>query len=505
MKKTVCNLLLLLLISNEGFSQIGEKFNRLSFDFNVGSSLPVSNLSANYFTNYLGVIHIDAGARYMLREKLGVKIDYGFDRMKNDEFKVNSTSLPFTSFNNRINVQGVFNFGKALRFSDWTKRFGLIVHSGVGISLLSGDSSTSTIKAKIMEVKPNFIFGFSPQFNITNKIAANLDFSFVSNLNQRYNFDFKEEAINKNGLLTNVSLGMSYYFGKEKTHVDWLFKKEPEIIKEIVIPVDSNLIVKNNYDQDNDGVLDSIDFCPEIPGIIAFDGCPKPELSFDCNLNNFPVFQFNGARSDLQELYLPYIDSIADCMLANKDKKIIIYGFTDNFGDEIYTEGLSQSRANKIKNSLVEKGVAEDRIFTLGESRKKANLSEENQKNIKHNRLAYIEAISKNQDDIKMVASGEYLQGLFFTVQIGAYKRELKNNKFGKLGKVLVTKTSDGIHRYSINVYTDFAEADKKWRELRGYGFAQDAFVAAYFLGERITIQEAKRLIAEKGNSILQK
>jgi OOP family OmpA-OmpF porin len=504
-KMKILYFLVSLVCFQTSFSQVGIKNNKLSLDYNLGSTNPISNLSPSYYANYLGLLHTDIGARYMLTNRFGFKADLGFDRFKNDEFKVYSNSLKFNSQLYRINIQAVSNIGKVLQFVDWTEKFGLIAHTGFGFSVLRGDTTINSTGKKTMDNAFNFVVGLSPQFKITDRIATNIDISFVSVINPRYNFDFKNSALSSYGTVANISAGVSYYFGKEKSHVDWYNYKEIIEIEDTIVKIDSNLIVKVNYDQDEDGILDSLDFCPDVFGIIEFDGCPKPELSFDCNLNHYPIFQFKGARSEIQESYIPYLDSIAKCMLANPDKKIMIYGFTDDFGDEIYTDGLSQSRANQIKAALVERGVAEDRILTIGEGRKKAKLSEENRKIIKHNRLAFIETISKNQDDIRVLASGEYLQGLFFTVQIGAYRRELKNNKFGKLGKVLVTKTDDGIHRYSINVYTDYDEADKKWRELRKFGFAQDAFVAAYFLGERITIQEARRLIAEKGNSILQK
>lgn len=494
-----------LLCSQFSFSQVYIKNNKLSLDFNIGSTTPVSNLSPNYYANYLGLLHTDLGARYMLTNKFGFKAELGFDRFKNDEFKVYSNSLKFNTQLYRLNIQCVSNIGKVLRFTDWTEKIGLLAHTGFGYAILRGDSSQNASSKKITDNGFNFMLGFTPQVKINNKLSTHLDVTFVSFINPRYSFDFKSSAVNPYGMAANISAGISYYIGKEKSHEDWYNHKEFIKIEDTIVKIDSNLIVKVNYDLDNDGIMDSVDYCPDVFGVIEFDGCPKPEFTFDCNLSSFPIFQFKGARYEIQDIYLPYIDSIALCMKANPERKIIIYGYTDSFGDEIYTDGLSQSRANQIKNALIEKGIDGGRMFTVGEGRTKAKLSEENKKTIKHNRLAFIEPISKNQDDIKILATGEYLQGLFFTVQIGAYKKELKNNKFNKLGQVLVTKNTEGIFRYSINIYSDFDEATTKWKELRNYGFAQDAFVTAYFLGERITIKEAKRLISERGNSVLQK
>jgi OmpA-OmpF porin, OOP family len=445
----------------------------------------------------------------MFNSKHGLKFDVGFLPLKRD-YNFNSFNK---SFQIRYSAQYVLNFGRLFHFEKFAPRFSGLLHVGGGISALKYQESLyfKNWKSNLTDETINLIFGITPQFKINDRIEIHLDFSYNPELFQEFDRGFQWSDFTKEsvfGRKSTFSFGGTYYIGKHKTHSDWLFDlktNEKKVIDSIPDKIDSNLITKINYDLDNDGIMDSVDFCPDIFGLKEFDGCPQPEITFDCSLSDFPIFQFKGARFEIQDIYLQYIDSIALCMKANPDKKIIIYGFTDDFGDEIYTDGLSQSRANQIKNALVEKGIDENRMFTLGEGRKKAKLSDENKKTIKHNRLAFIEPISRNQDDIRVLETGEYLQGLFFTVQIGAYKKELKNNKFNKLGKVLVTKNAEGIHRYSINVYQNFEDATSKWKEIRNFGFAQDSFVAAYFLGERITIKEAQRLINERGNSVLQK
>ncbi|MFN5417557.1 MAG: OmpA family protein [Flavobacteriia bacterium] len=479
--------------------------NKFSFDYNLGITNPFTALSQNYYANYVGLFHADLGARYMFREKVGIKVDFGFDRFKNDNYGTYSESLPFSSFYFRSNIQGVLNVGKILHFSDWTNRIGLIMHSGIGYSHNIGDSSSNNTGARTSDNMFNFMIGVLPQVKINDRFAMNLDLSLISNMNQQYNFDFKENATSKYGMIANISVGGSYYIGKNKTHYDWNNKTiEKEIIKDSIPVLKQDSILANVYDTDKDGILDEEDMCPEEFGLKDFQGCPKPELTFDCDLNDFPVFVFNKAKHDLLSYYEPIIDSLAKCMLENKHKKIIIYGFTDDFGDSIYTEELSFNRANVIKTAIVLKGISPDRIFALGESRKKANLPE-NEKDITHNRVAYIEAISSNQDDIKVLESGEFLQGLFFTVQIGAYQKVMKNNKFNKLGKVLVSKSPDGFIRYSVDVFLNYEDAYEKWKKIRANGAMQDSFVSAYFLGEKITIKKAQELLLLKGSDILQK
>ncbi len=475
------------------FSQ-GKANNKLSADLNIGSTNPFSNLSKNYYANYVGFLHVDLGARYMFLEKIGVKLDLGFDRFQNDKFGVYKESLPFSSMNYRTNLQGILNIGKILRYSDWSKKIGLIAHGGFGVSIIKGDSATVSLnKSSLTDNSFNLIAGLSPQFKLTDKIALNLDLSFITNINQNYNFDFKNKSNNRYGMIANVSVGMHYYIGKHKTHYDWNFKKkvidEPKdiIVPEIVKPIAA--------DMDKDGVVDSLDVCPEEFGLADFEGCPKPEMTFDCDMSGYPVFTFKGARSEILESYKPYLDSIAFCLGQDKLKKLVIYGHTDKFGDSVYTTELSLSRANMIKKELVLRGISNDRIFTVGEGTKKALISEAEFSKIKHNRIAYFKTISNNQFDIQVLETGEYLQGLFYTIQIGAFKKVIKNNKFKKYGQVLVAKSTDGYTKYSIDIFTNYEDANNVLKLLKKNSLFNDAFIASYFLGERIPIKKAQELL----------
>ncbi len=468
--------------------------NKWSADLNIGSTNPFSNLSKNYYANYVGFLHADLGARYMFLEKVGMKLDFGFDRFQNDNFGIYKESLPFNSINYRTNLQGILNIGKILHYRDWTSRIGLIAHGGFGVSILKGDSSTvSAVKSKLTDNSFNVIAGISPQIKLSNKIALNLDLSFISNINQNYNFDFKNKSYNRYGMIVNVSAGMHYYIGKHKTHYDWNFENkvidEPEeiIVPEIVNPIASDL--------DKDGILDSVDVCPEEFGLADFDGCPKPEVTFDCNLSGYPVFAFKGSKSEILEPYKPYLDSIAFCLSQDKLKKLVIYGHTDKSSDSLFTDELSLARANIIKKELVLRGISSDRIFTIGEGTKKALISDAEFSKVKHNRIAYFKTISNNQFDIQVLKTGEYLNGLFYTVQIGAFKKVIRNNKFTKYGKVLVAKSTDGFTKYSVDVFTSYEDANNVLKLLKKRGLFSDAFIAAYYLGERISIKRAAEIL----------
>jgi outer membrane protein OmpA-like peptidoglycan-associated protein len=60
------------------------------------------------------------------------------------------------------------------------------------------------------------------------------------------------------------------------------------------------------------------------------------------------------------------IDKLADFLKAYPTRYVLIEGYTDNSGDEDFNVKLSQQRADAVRNRLIEKGVAAQRIRTKG-------------------------------------------------------------------------------------------------------------------------------------------
>ena len=100
-------------------------------------------------------------------------------------------------------------------------------------------------------------------------------------------------------------------------------------------------------------------------------GCPLPKAAADAVVTAagtwiFKGVQFENNRSDLKASSYAVLDEIADYLNQRKDLRVQIQGHTDSSGSRSYNQSLSQKRADSVKAYLTGKGVAADRMDTIG-------------------------------------------------------------------------------------------------------------------------------------------
>ncbi|MBI2257664.1 MAG: OmpA family protein [Flavobacteriia bacterium] len=475
-----------------------KEFDQYSLEINGGTVIKNDTACCNK-PIYL---HVDLGGRFMFTPVHGIKMNFAMSNFTKDfEFTADKTYLY------RYSLEYIYNIGRSMHFEKKTQRFSVLAHVGVGITVQKYRYSlyfTSWKKNKSDE-RAGIVIGITPQFKINDRITFHSDLSYSANLYQDYSKGFHWSDFSKNSRDGNYfifMLGSAFCFGKKKIHADWKIKKHFEPIDKIKTDSTLPVIV---YDKDNDGVLDSLDLCPDIAGKIEYGGCPKKEFEpFVCELEEYPIFVFDVSMTKVKEEYFVEIDKIVVCLNAEPLKKIIIHGHSDNIGDKIAIDDLSYRRALNIKKLLTERGIEKDRLIVTSESASRAKISKNEYEKIKHNRLVWIEDISNNFYDVRTLKEGIVKEGLFFTIQIGVFEKKIDTKPLEVLGDVLITPSPDKKIKYSINIYSSLDEAVKKLNEIKKSGQFYDAFVTAYYLGERISIQKAKELHLEKGDKILE-
>ena len=100
-------------------------------------------------------------------------------------------------------------------------------------------------------------------------------------------------------------------------------------------------------DSDGDGVFDYLDKCPGTPKGVMVDskGCP---LSFTLNI------EFDFDKADIRPQYDAELKKAAEFIEKYPAPKILIAGHTDNRGDAQYNLQLSQRRAEAVRQYLID-------------------------------------------------------------------------------------------------------------------------------------------------------
>ena len=124
-------------------------------------------------------------------------------------------------------------------------------------------------------------------------------------------------------------------------------------------------------DNDKDGILDKDDSCPLDPedfdGDQDEDGCPDLAVKVDpcaIKLDDKVYFEFDKSKVDPKSFKL--LDDVVTVMNANPDITIEIGGHTDSKGSGKYNRKLSQERVNNVREYIVNKGIAGNRITAVG-------------------------------------------------------------------------------------------------------------------------------------------
>lgn len=178
------------------------------------------------------------------------------------------------------------------------------------------------------------------------------------------NVSLKLEAVymvknNDNRWDNNLALlaGINFAFG-QKAQKEAPIQEEPKVEAVVVAKTESKPV---DGDDDKDGVLNSVDKCPDTPAghVVDSQGCTK-RVNLHVN--------FETASYTVDEASKPNVKKFAEFLKARKEYDTKIIGHTDSVGTVANNQILSDNRANTVKDLIVKEGVEEQRVFTKGMS-----------------------------------------------------------------------------------------------------------------------------------------
>ncbi len=126
-----------------------------------------------------------------------------------------------------------------------------------------------------------------------------------------------------------------------------------------------------DVDNDKDGILDINDKCPNkketINGVMDSDGCPDEDIpQIPLGKTIFKGITFQGRTATINYQSYPTLDTIAKSMEIYSSTEIEIIANVDKSSDPDADYELSMNMAGAVRDYLIQKSIAEERITITG-------------------------------------------------------------------------------------------------------------------------------------------
>jgi len=363
-----------------------QDFNKFSIETNIGFGKPIAPFDSQYFSSkdnsYFhinSINHYDIGVRYMFSSRLGLRFGIESVAIKNAS---GSNSLPFKTHLYRLSWQGVVNLGTILHFDEISSRIGLLAHGGLQMSRLKAESGENKNR---VDLDGGFVIGITPMVKLTERFVFTTDFSFSGNYRQHFNWDGSyAEDNNLFGMMNDLTVGITYYFGKNERHADW-YENDRSIILNKKIKDYEAKIRELEQDTDKDGIPDHIDlekntkygvvvdskgrtltYDKSLVNSVAIDNSTKNSSEDKTDnsiitLENKELFFDNNQVNPNKESKKKLIEVIL-FLKKYPEKKAILNSFIATKDGDDFAKKLSLRRLEKVKEIMILYGIDKDRI-----------------------------------------------------------------------------------------------------------------------------------------------
>ena len=147
-------------------------------------------------------------------------------------------------------------------------------------------------------------------------------------------------------------------------------------------------------DTDGDGVLDKDDLCPNEAGPESNNGCPEPNDDDQKRLNQYAkTILFDTGKASIKFESAEVLNQIINVLKKFPNSRFRIEGHTDSVGKKQKNIELSQNRADAVKIYLIQGGIDQSRLESIGYGPDKPIASNKNKKGRELNRRVEINLI----------------------------------------------------------------------------------------------------------------
>jgi len=120
-------------------------------------------------------------------------------------------------------------------------------------------------------------------------------------------------------------------------------------------------------DKDGDSVLDKDDKCPDVAGTVANNGCPEVTAEVQKKLNDYArTILFDSGKSSIKAESTSVMVDIIQILNEYPTARFSVEGHTDSQGAAANNQKLSESRANAVRDFLIDKGIGAAKLTAAG-------------------------------------------------------------------------------------------------------------------------------------------
>jgi len=147
-------------------------------------------------------------------------------------------------------------------------------------------------------------------------------------------------------------------------------------------------------DKDGDSVLDKDDKCPDVAGTVANGGCPEVTVEIQKQLNDYAkTILFDTGKSSIKAESTAVMVDIIRILAEYPTARFSVEGHTDSQGGAATNQKLSESRANAVRDFLVNEGIGASRLTATGYGEDQPIASNKTRAGRKENRRVQINLI----------------------------------------------------------------------------------------------------------------
>jgi OOP family OmpA-OmpF porin len=398
-------------------SESGVRHSNWILEAHVGNIKGVKPYNENYFSSKPNGVFgqwepnsFSIGARYLVGEIFSVKGSLGYDRFRNynaQSLQTGADALPFDMRQYNVQIQGFANGAKLFNAYQQLGRWNFLFHGGIQVvamtsktenywNLQTGELENHNFNQT--EWNGGLIFGVTPEYRVTKRLALQLDVTMVHNYRQHFNWDgsYADDRENLSGQTISLNFGVSFSLDKNTIHGDWFVidKSEDAKYKELEKRVvDMEEMLK---DMDKDGVPDYKDQENNSVAGVAVDARGK---MLDINKNGVADEMEKGkdgmnginsstmSKEDAIKLFVekgyvnifydydkdvPNAGSVNNVFYIVKflknypDSRMTLMGFADERGTAEYNADLTTRRVKNLSDIIKASGIDMSRITVVG-------------------------------------------------------------------------------------------------------------------------------------------